>query len=199
MPGKNEIEELDYKKAVILMDSKIIEKNHKLLDSTVANIEDSTLFCENPEIELVPMRSQIFYLMPDFLKKQNEPRLEELKKDIELYKREYENLCKQINDIVKESSDSLKGLIDPSNNLKSEISKIIKEFEKTIKNLCCPLISEQKGLETIDINKLNESQKDALIEDKLSITYKINEFKKESENLNKQYNKLFYQINQAVQ
>ena len=35
MPGKNAISELDYNDAVSLIDSKIIEKNHSILDSTV--------------------------------------------------------------------------------------------------------------------------------------------------------------------
>ena len=199
MPGKNEIDELDYKKAVTLMDLIIIDQSHKLLDSSVVDIEDSSLFCENPEIELGPIRTQIFHINPDFLENPTEPRLIELKKDIEAYKGEYEKLCNQINKFVNDISESLKKLIEPSNNLKNEINKIIKEFENTVKNLCGPLISERKGLDTIDINKLSENQKDAFQEDKLSITYKINEFKKESENLNKKYYKYFYHINQAVQ
>lgn len=58
---------LDYKKAASLMDSEIINRNHNILDSTVDCIEDSVLICENPEIELNPMRTEIFYLTPDFL------------------------------------------------------------------------------------------------------------------------------------
>ena len=50
MPGKN-VSELKYQDALELMESKTIKDNHTLLDSTVESIEDSTLICENPEIE----------------------------------------------------------------------------------------------------------------------------------------------------
>jgi hypothetical protein len=108
MPGKNEIDELDYKKAVTLMDLIIIDQSHKLLDSSVVDIEDSSLFCENPEIELGPIRTQIFHINPDFLENPTETRLIELKKDIEAYKGEYEKLCNQINKFVNDISESLK-------------------------------------------------------------------------------------------
>lgn len=48
----------------MLLNSLIIEKNHNILDLTVCDIEESTLICEYPEIELNYMRSQICYLMP---------------------------------------------------------------------------------------------------------------------------------------
>ena len=195
---ENEIS-IEYKEAVSLMDSAIIEKNHQILDSAVKDIEDSVLICENPEIELIQMRSEVFFLMPDYLKNPTDPNLLKFKKDIKLYKDGYENLCKKLNDYIEKVSESLKKLLDPSNNLKKEIEQIIKQFEETVKNLCVPLISEQQGLNTINSNKLSESEKDDLIEQKLDVTYKINEFKKESENLNKQYNRLFNKINQAVQ
>ena len=199
MPGKN-VSELKYKDALVLIESATINKNHSILDSTVENIEDSTLICENPEIELIPMRSEVFYLMPDFLVKPNDPKIIELKKDIFIYKGGYESLCKSLNDFIDKISKSLQNLLDPSNILKNEINLIIEQFEETVKNLCVPLIAEQEGLDTsIDKNKLSGKQKGEFIEDKLSIVYKVNEFKKESENLNKQYNKLFSQIYEAVQ
>ena len=73
MPGKN-VSELKYQDALELMESKTIKDNHTLLDSTVESIEDSTLICENPEIELIPMRTEVFYLIPDFLVNPTDPK-----------------------------------------------------------------------------------------------------------------------------
>ena len=199
MPTKN-FSELKYKDAVKLMDSSTIQTNHTLLDSTVESIEDSTLICENPEIELIPMRTKVFYLIPDFLVNPIDDKIIELKKDIFIYKGGYESLCKRLNDFIDKISKSLQNLLDPSNILKNKINQIIEQFEDTVKSLCTPLYSEQEGLDnSFDKNKLSEKQKDEFNEDKLSIVYKVNEFKKESENLNKQYYKLFSQIYKAVQ
>ena len=198
MPGKNEIS-IEYQKAVSLMDLVIIEENHKLLDIAVNNIEESVLICENPEIELFQMRSDVFFLLPDYLNNPTDSQLIELKKDLKLYKDGYENLCQKLNDYIGNVSKSLMNLFTPSNNLRKEINQIIIQFEKNIENLCIPLISQQQGLDTIDTSNLSEIEKDDLNEDKLNIKYEIIEFKKESEKLNIQYHKLFNQINQAVQ
>ena len=198
MPGKNEIS-IEYQKAVSLMDLVIIEENHKLLDIAVNNIEESVLICENPEIELFQMRSDVFFLLPDYLNNPTDSKLIELKKDLKLYKDGYENLCQKLNDYIGNVSKSLMNLFTPSNNLRKEINQIIIQFEKNIENLCIPLISQQQGLDTIDTSNLSEIEKDDLNEDKLNIKYEIIEFKKESEKLNIQYHKLFNQINQAVQ
>lgn len=199
MPGKNELSELDYKEAETLMDSLIIRNNHKILDKTIDNIEDSTLICENPEIELNKMRSEVFYIMPDFLIEPKDAQTKELKYKIKLYIENYESLCNQINKLVETTSKSLNNLYEPSNNMKNELNRILKDFEETVKNLCTPLISEKKGLKSIDENKLNDNQKDIFCEDRLSIIYKIEMFKKESDNLNLHYKELFKNIKESVQ
>ena len=153
MPGKNEIS-IEYQKAVSLMDLVIIEENHKLLDIAVNNIEESVLICENPEIELFQMRSDVFFLLPDYLNNPTDSQLIELKKDLKLYKDGYENLCQKLNDYIGNVSKSLMNLFTPSNNLRKEINQIIIQFEKNIENLCIPLISQQQGLDTIDTSNL---------------------------------------------
>ena len=199
MPGKNDVSKLDYKDAISLIDSKIIEKNHSLLDSTIIDIEDSALICKIPEIELFKMRTEIFYLIPDYLKDTNDPKLMGLKKDIEFYKKSYEDLAKKLNTFIDVTSISLKNLLEPSNNLKMKIINIIEQFEDTVKNLCVPLLSEQQGLDTININDLSERQKNELFQEKSKISDRINLFQNESNLLNKQYNKLFKEINRSVQ
>ena len=199
MPGKIVISELDYKEAASLINLETVEKNHNLLDSCINEIEDSELICKNPEVELFKIRSEIFYLEPDFLKNPNEEKLKGLKKDITLYKNRYECLAKTINEFIDKASKSLELFLKPSNNLKKEIIQMMNQFEENVKNLCVPLISEQQGLKTINVNLLTENQKDEFNEEKLDILYKIDGFKEESKNLNKLYNTLFKNIHKSIQ
>ena len=199
MPEKNLISELSYKDAEALLDSVIIEKNHKLLNGTMDNINESVIICENPKVEICPMRTEIFYIPPNFLKDPTDDSLKIVKRDIEIYKENFEDLSKEANEFTEKSFKMLTNLYEPSNNIKSEVNKLLNQFEENIKNLCAPLISKKEGIEKFDLNKLNEEEKDQFEYDKLSIIYKINDFLDESDRLNKSYSKLFKNINEAVQ
>ena len=199
MSKNNNLSDISYENAVKLIDSSIITENHNILDTTVNDIEDSVLICENPEIELNPMRTNIFYIMPEFLENTNDEQLIKIKKEIEFYKKEYESLCNKMNDFVDKVNKSLKGLINPSNNLKNQIEDMILKFEENITKLSIPLYLEQEGLNNIDISTLNKIQKDEFNEYKLSIKYIINDFENKSEKLNNNYNILFTEIKKAVE
>ena len=198
MPKTIEIKNLDYNDAAKLISSSIINQNHDLLDKTINNIEDSILICENPEIELIPIRNEIFYIRPEFLENPKEEIFIRTKNEIDLYIEDYKFICDQMNNLVDKTSESLRKIEKPVNELKIEIKKIKNQFEENIKNLCIPLISEQEGLDDIDKSRLSEEQKDIFDEDKLNITYEIDMFKKESNNLNKYYNKLFKGLYSSV-
>ena len=200
MPGFNAISKLKYDEAEAKIGSEIIQKNHKILNSAIENIEDSMLICEYPELEINPMRTQIFYLPPEFLEAPSDPKLLELNKNIELYISKYESLCQKLNDYIENNIDKkLKSLYGPSFNMKKEIKDIIIHFEETIKNLCGPLISEEEGLKSIDEDSFNNSLKKSLLKDKLQITENIKKFKKEAEELNQKYNIMFSDIGAAVE
>ena len=116
MPGKNNeaISQLDYKEAVSTINLKIIENNHKLLDSSLCLLQDSVLICEIPEIEIIRMRSDIFYVEPDYLVNTTDQELIEIKKNINIYKEGYEQLCQEINGNVTRQTESIKKLLSPS-------------------------------------------------------------------------------------
>ena len=170
MPGTNVISNLEYKEAESKIGSSIIKENHDILNSAIGNLEDSILICEYPELEINQMRTQLFYIAPEFLENPSDDKSKELKKQIEIYKNEFEFLCIQLNDyILNKTVKKLKSLYEPSFKMKNEINEIMKNFEETIKNLCGPLISEQEGLNSIDTNSFNSSQKNSLSNEKLQI------------------------------
>ena len=170
MPGKNVISNLEYQNAEKKIGSKIIQENHKILNSAIGNLEDSILICNYPELEINPMRTQVFYIPPEFLESPSDDKLIELKKQIDLYKDQYESLCKQLNDYIGNYAvKKLYSLSVPSEKMKNEINEIIKNFEETIKSLCGPLISEEEGLDSIDTEYFNNSQKISLSKDRSQI------------------------------
>ena len=195
---KNTLSEQNYNDAEKLMNSDIICKNHKLLNKTENRINDSVMICEEPQIEMSPMRTEIFFVPPEFIKNPNSETLKSLSIDIDLYQKNYRILAKNANQLYEKGFKSLHNLYGPSNNIKNEVNKLKLQFEETVKNLCAPLISEQEGLDTIDINSLNEDQKDQFIEDKMNIKDQVLEFKEESDRLNKLYHKLFENIYDSV-
>ena len=200
MPGTNVISKLEYKEAESRIGSNTVKKNHDILNSAVGNLEDSILISEYPDLEISPMRTKIFYVPPEFLDDPSDTKLKEFSILIDLYKNEYESLSEKLNDYIENKmAKKLKSLYDPSYKMKNEINEIIKNFEETIKNLCGPLISEQEGLDSIDVSFLNNLQKNSLSKDKLKIKEKIEKFKKESEELNKNYYVIFNDISVAVE
>ena len=200
MPGRDAISNLEYQEAESKFSSKIIKENHKILNSAIGNLENSILICEYPELEINPMRTQVFYITPEFLESPSDYDLKELKNQIDLYKSQFESLCQKLNNYIGNFVViKLKSLYGPSDKMKNEINEIIKNFEETIKNLCGPLISEEEGLDSIDTEYFNNSQKTSLSKDRSQITENIEKFKKESEELNMKYNIMFRDISRAVE
>ena len=199
MAGDNLLENLEYNEAKQMINIEIVDENHRILENTTRIVEDSVLICENPEIQLNQMRTEVFFLKPDFFNNPTNKNQNFLKKNIELNIQGFEKLCKDLNKFVKEISLSLNNLNKPSQELKKEIEAVLKKFEDTIRGLCAPLVSKTEGLNKIDINSLTEEQKEELELDKKTIQDEINKFLDESEKLNKNYFKLFSNMMNSIE
>ena len=199
MAGENILDILGYQEAKRMIQLPIIDENHRILEDATRCVDDSVLICENPEIQLNEMRTEVFFLMPEFLEDPTDKDLKYLKKNIELSKSSFEDLCVSLNEFIKVISISLNSLNEPTLKLKKEINTILTKFEETIRGLCAPLVSQTEGLNTIDITILSEEQKKELEVDKSMIDKDINKFLDESDKLNKNYHKLFSQILEPIQ
>ena len=198
MPGKSLLDQLAYNEAKKIIKLAIVDANHKILEDTTKKITDSRITLETPEIDLNQMRTEIFFIKPDFFDSPNGEKQNFLKKSIELYISSFENLCINLNKFIIEISKGLNNLNKPSLELQSEINNILVKFEDTIKNLCAPLISKREGLNTIDESSLTEEQKQELKLDKMNIDREILDFSDESEKLNKNYFRQFSQMSKSI-
>ena len=198
MAGESLIEKLEYNEAKQIIKIPKIDENHRILENTTKKISDSLLTLETPEIELSQIRTEIFFLKPDFFKSPKNQKEKFLKANIELYIASFKKLCTEYNNFISEISKGLICLKNPSLELISEINKILTQFENTIKSLCAPIISKREGLNTIDESILTEEQKQELKLDKMSIDKEILDFLTESNKLNENYNKQFSQILSSI-
>ena len=198
MAGESLIEKLEYNEAKQIIKIPKIDENHRILENTTKKINDSLLTLETPEIELSQIRTEIFFLKPDFFKSPKNQKEKFLKANIELYIASFKKLCTEYNNFISEISKGLISLKNPSLELISEINKILTQFENTIKSLCAPIISKREGLNTIDESILTEDQKQELKLDKMSIDKEILDFLTESNKLNENYNKQFSQILSSI-
>ena len=198
MAGESLIEKLEYNEAKEMINLPKIDENHRILEETTRKINDSLLTLETPEIELSPIRTEIFFLKPEFFKSPQGPKEKFLKTNIELYIASFKKLCVELNNFISDISKGLNSLQKPSLELISEINKIKYQFENTIKNLCAPIISKREGLNTIDESILSEAQRQELQLDKKDMDKEIYEFLVESARLIENYNKQFSQILSSI-
>ena len=195
MPGKKVIDETNKEKLEELIKPFYkVDENTELLENAKKESDILKLNIYNPEINLQKMSTSVVYILPDYLKNSKEKNHIQQKIEIDLYIKEFENICQQINDCIDKAYNALINLRDPSNELSNEIHKLLKDFEDTKRNLCAPFIYFEQGLNKINLNNLSEINR-AIIE---GVKEKIEEFKKEADNLNLHYNKIFKPIQEEI-
>ena len=139
------ISNLTYKEAEMLLSSSSMEENHILLNESLMSINNSVKLLEKISLNLSLIPSNINYTLPTFLKiNTTNSSLNIAKSDIELYYSKYGQLSKKANQITESTYQSIKNATHYLNDIKKEISKIQSDFEIVSKNLCLPLVLNEK-------------------------------------------------------
>ena len=136
--NKDEIK-IEYDEAEKLINSEIIKENRLLLNESSINIKELISICNNVSFKKINGTVDNSYKNKDFLKNSNESSIQNAKSDLDLYHSVYTSLSEKINNLAKETSESLKSLPVHLTEFQKELDNITKQFEETIKTLAIPL------------------------------------------------------------
>jgi hypothetical protein len=142
-----------YKEAENLLSSTAMEENHIMINESLASLTKSLKSLEKMSLNLSLTPPDINYTIPSFLNNTNNSSFKIAKSDIELYSSKYQQLSYKANDITELAFKSIKNTSDILNDLEKEMGKMQSEFEKVSKNLCIPLILNEKSNEYNSTNK----------------------------------------------
>ena len=148
------------------------------------------LMCDNPDIELPKIPNQLNFIVPTAMRKSKEIYVINIKNDINMYKKLYENNSSIVNKIIDETKVCLKNLYNPLKILRDNVKDYSNNFHNSINKLSIPLENGKKGLNDIDYKKYPKAKQSQFLEDKKEIINEIDKFLNEANDFYKDYKDL---------
>ena len=161
---------------------KIVEMNK--------NMTEPLLICDNPDIELPKVPTQINFIIPHQMRKSKEISIVNIKNDLISYKKLYEKNSTTVNKVIDEIKASLKNLYNPIKSLRDDIKNYSNNFENSINQLSIPLKNGKKGLNDINYKKYPKDKQNLFLKDKNEVIKEIDNFLKEANDFYKDYENL---------
>ena len=161
---------------------KIVEMNK--------NMTEPLLICDNPDIELPKVPTQINFIIPQQMRKSKEISIVNIKNDLISYKKLYEKNSTTVNKVIDEIKASLKNLYNPIKSLRDDIKNYSNNFENSINQLSIPLKNGKKGLNDINYKKYPKDKQNLFLKDKNEVIKEIDNFLKEANDFYKDYENL---------
>ena len=173
------LEDIDIEEVNTIIGERV-EENHKMINDSLNNIDGILNNIETIKSEVVnkinydPNNLTIPSFLTDPPSGSNAHKITIAKEDFDLYNEKYKELSEKANEFSQNTSDSINEITEPINNLRDEIDEISEQFDEIMKNLCLPLILEQKGL--INTSESNLRRLDELREEYKSLVKQFNKF-----------------------
>jgi myosin protein heavy chain len=161
---------------------KIVEMNK--------NMTEPLLICDNPDIELPKVPTQINFIIPQQMRKSKEISIVNIRNDLTSYKKLYEKNSTTVNKVIDEIKASLKNLYNPIKSLRDDIKNYSNNFENSINQLSIPLKNGKKGLNDINYKKYPKDKQNLFLKDKNEVIKEIDNFLKEANDFYKDYENL---------
>ena len=140
------------------------------------DLESFKLIVEKPEEYLKNIRTQVNFILPKNLIESKEPYIVNIRNDINNYKKLYEREAKQINNIIKQTIESIKKIYPFAENLQNDIKAYTQNYIESVKNMQIPLNNKKIGLIEIKYEKYSPEIQQNFINDRNNILNKIIKF-----------------------
>ena len=171
--------------------------NPIFIDNSIENLQKVNeamikplLICDNPDIELPPIKTQLNFLVPQVIRKSKEPYVINLKNDLNMYRKLYEKHSKQVNQIIEKTKESIKNLYQPLKQLADDIKKNSTSFESIIIETSTPLKNKKNSLIQINPQKYSKEKQKEFKKDKDKIIEEINNYLREAQTFYEKYEKI---------
>ena len=181
---------LDPELTEALLNPTVIDSSKESLQRANGAMILPLMICDNPDTQLSNVPNQLNFLLPLAFKNPTDPYIINIKNDINMYRKTYEQYSKQVNQIIEKTKKSMKNLYPPLKKLRNDIKNYSKKFEESIKQLPIPLENKKESLNEIDYKKYPEDIQKEFLSDKSEIIKEINDFIKETHQFCETYEKM---------
>lgn len=183
-------ENFDPELAKALLNPITINNSEKSLKNAKGETTMNLLICSNPDSELENVPTQLNFLLPLEIIKSKDPYIINLKNDLNMYRKSYEQYSKQVNKIIDKTKESIKHLYSPIKKIHDEIQKYSKNFENSINQLTIPLQNKKESLNQINYQNYPLDKQNNFKIDKDEIIKEINDFIEEAHHFCENYEQL---------
>ena len=177
------LSEEEFKK---IMSAETITSNTNIINNCLDIISETNLNSTNTDLIITgDVKKSLFLIFPETksLSKENKNKI----KDIECFKKAYENEGKEINSSIVKIRNHFTELSKCTKELLEYIKSIYEQHSKDAKEMIKPVIQKKEGLDKIDEKKIPN-------EDKQGFKNKKNEFEKNFKNYDKKLNDVLLKL-----
>ena len=188
------LSEEEFKK---ISSAEIITSNNTIINNSLEAITNANLNVENTDLIISGDVNQLFLILPETkgLSRENCNKL----KDIEYFKKAYENEGKEINSTIIKIKKHFSELNKCTKDLLNYIQNVYNHHSNDAKEMIKPIITKKKGLDEIDEKKLSIEEKISLKSKKEEFSQNFEKYDKKLSDILKNMKKNFESIDSKIQ
>ena len=188
------LSEEEFKK---ISSAEIITSNNTIINNSLEAITNANLNVENTDLIISGDVNQLFLILPETkgLSRENCNKL----KDIECFKKAYENEGKEINSTIIKIKKHFSELNKCTKDLLNYIQNVYNHHSNDAKEMIKPIITKKKGLDEIDEKKLSIEEKISLKSKKEEFSQNFEKYDKKLSDILKNMKKNFESIDSKIQ